>query len=50
MAAEDSNNGAWCGDTEDCSSTFIAFSFCESAKLKAGRPRKYKGSWFSSLC
>ena len=30
MAAEDGNNGAWCGDAESHCSTFITSSFCES--------------------
>ena len=29
--------------------TFIASSVHESAEQKAGRPRKYEGSWISSL-
>ena len=43
MAAEDGSNGAWCGDTVDHCSTFIASSFLELAEQKAGKPRNYEG-------
>ena len=29
--------------------TFYGLLFCECADQKAGRPRKYKGLWFSSV-
>ena len=49
MVAEDGNNGAWHGDTEGRCSTFTISLFYESAEQKAGRPKKYKGLWFSLL-
>ena len=45
----DGGNGAWCGDLEGRSTTYITSQFRKSAfRQKAGRPRKYEGSWFSA--
>ena len=49
MAVENGSNGAWHVEIEGHSSTFIASPFCESARQKAGKSRKYEGSWFLSL-
>ena len=42
MAADDGSNGVWHDDIECYSSTFIASPFCDSARQKAGRPRRYE--------
>ena len=49
MEVEDGKNGVWRADIEGHSPTFIASLFHKSTfQKKAGRPRKYKGSWFSA--
>ena len=46
MAAKDGSIAVGCGDR---SSIFIASPFRESYEQKAEKPKKYEGSWFSSL-
>ena len=42
-------HGAWCVDLESRPTTHIASQFREPAfRQRAGRPRKYEGSWFSA--
>ena len=49
MATKGGSNGVWHDEPEGHCFTFITSLLCESAKQKAGSPRKYEGSWLLLL-